>query len=245
MTDPDQPELPLSDMAMPDAPPPDAPPPDNPPPVITTSMMAVPDDRVEFERGMSYAPRTTLALFAVLIGVFLWQLASGALANQETIVGSGALEQSHVYAGEAWRLVTATLLHGSPDHLIGNLIVLFIVGMGLEHALGSRQMLAVYVAAGLAGSLLSTVMSPGPSVGASGAIFGVLAGLVVVLYRHRDRIVVRDHRVAIVLAAWAAWQIFNGLLTPYIDNMAHIGGAIGGAAAAWFTEPVLFSRERS
>ena len=76
-------------------------------------------------------------------------------------------------AGEYWRLMSATLLHGSLDHLVGNAIALFILGMVCEHAFGRGQFVVLYVASGLAGSLVSLMTSPGPSVGASGAISGV------------------------------------------------------------------------
>lgn len=232
-------------------PPPDGAPP--PPRVITPDMLADPgekaaapapaprDPRVEFERGMSYAPRVTLSLIAVNAMVFLWQVVSGGLASREAIVASGALERSQVlHHGQVWRLGTAPFLHGSVDHIVGNAIMLYVVGMALEHALGPVQMLWVYSAAGLAGSLLSTLVNPGPSVGASGAIFGVMTAVVVVLHRHRDRILVRDRRIGLVLLFWTAWSIFNGFFTPYIDNMAHIGGAIGGGLLAWWLDPVVF-----
>src|SRR5207249_3602700 len=80
----------------------------------------------------------------------------------------------------------------------------------------------------LAGSLVSLLTSPGPSVGASGAIFG-LQGAAIVLFRtHRDRLLLRDRRVGFVLLVWAIYTIVGGLLTPLIDNGAHLGGALGG-----------------
>src|SRR5439155_11436932 len=84
--------------------------------------------------------------------------------------------------GEYWRLMSATLLHGSLDHLVGNAIALFILGMVCEHAFGRGQLVVLYVASGLTGSLASLMTSPGPSVGASGAIFG-LQSAAIVLFR--------------------------------------------------------------
>jgi membrane associated rhomboid family serine protease len=130
----------------------------------------------------------------------------------------------------AWEI--ALFLHGGFDHIIGNMIVLYIVGMAAEHAFGPARMLLVYFAGGLAGSTLSLLASPGPSVGASGAVFGVLAAVVVTLYRHQKHFYVRDKRIGIVLAGWAGYQLLTGFLTPFVDNFAHLGGIIGGALAA-------------
>src|SRR5207253_160769 len=86
--------------------------------------------------------------------------------------------------------------------------------------------------------------APGPSVGASGAIVGVVAAVVVALYRHQKRFYLRDKRIGFVLLVWAAYQISTGLLSPYIDNYGHLGGFAGGATAAWLLKPSLLS-ERS
>ncbi len=207
-------------------------PPPPPPRVITADMLEEEDRRVEFERGMSYAPTATLILIGLYAAVFAWELATGALASREAIVAAGALEGTEVANGAYWRLVSATFLHGGFEHVLGNALMMYVVGMGLEHALGTTRMLWVYSAAGLGGSVLSALLTTGPSVGASGAIFGVMTGLVAVLHRHRAQIQVREHRIAVVLGLWALWQLFNGFFTPYIDNWAHLGGAIAGAALA-------------
>ena len=137
--------------------------------------------------------------------------------------------------------MSATLLHGSLDHLVGNAIALFILGMVCEHAFGRGQFVVLYVASGLAGSLVSLMTSPGPSVGASGAIFG-LQGAAIVLFRtQRDRLLLRDRRVGFVLLIWAIYTIAGGLLTPLIDNGAHVGGALGGTLVARRLHPVVLA----
>src|SRR5439155_1383823 len=102
--------------------------------------------------------------------------------------------------------------------------VLYVVAMACEHDFGFVRTAVVYFTSGLTGSLLSGALSPGPSVGASGAIFGVVAAVVVVLYRHQKRFYLRDKRIGFVLLVWAAYQISTGLLNPYIDNYGHLGG---------------------
>ena len=206
---------------------------------ITAEMLL--SRRVDFERRMQRFPPVTVAILALLVLIFAVELRVGALESREAIVAMGALARERVAAGEYWRLLTAPWLHGSVDHLVGNGIALYILGMVGEAAFGRAQLVVLYVLSGLAGSLLSVVMSAGPSVGASGAIFG-LQGAAIVLFRlHRDRLLVRDRRVGLVLIIWALYTIAGGLMEPLIDNGAHIGGALGGALIARYLHPVVLS----
>jgi rhomboid protease GluP len=214
--------------------------------LITPSMLVAPARRgsVDFERGMSLAPTLTLALIAVNVAVFIDELATGALRDRASLVAAGALARAEVTSGQVWRLVSAMFLHGGVDHLFGNMIVLYIVGMACEHALGALPMAIVYFVAGISGGVVSLVVGPGPSLGASGAIFGLAASVIVVLYRYRSHYHLRDKRIGLVLAAWAAYQVLSGLATPYIDNFAHLGGIAGGAATTLLLTPRLL-RERA
>jgi rhomboid protease GluP len=186
--------------------------------------------RIDFERGMSYFPVITLALIVMNVFIFAWQVKMGALENHHTIVAFGALSRERVLDGELWRLVSPMVLHGSVGHLFGNMAALYILGMGLEHAVGGSRTFVLYLLTGIAASIASVMTNEGPSVGASGAVFGIMGALTVFLVRHRDVYDVRDKRVAGVLAAWAGYTLLTGMLTPYIDNAAHLGGLAGGAA---------------
>ena len=217
------------------------------PPVVITDDMLVssrpapagpPDGRADFERGMSYAPPLTLVLIALNVVVFIWQEATGALESREAIIAAGALSRPEVLQGEIWRLVTAMFLHGDIDHLVGNCMALYVLGVACEHAVSSVRMLALYGAAGVAGSLASLMLSEGPSVGASGAIFGVMAAVAVILHVNEDRFYVRDKRIAVVVAAWALFTVATGLLSEYVDNAAHVGGFLGGMLVAFRLEPI-------
>ncbi len=197
--------------------------------------------RVDLERRLRPAPPVTLTLVGLLTLIFGGELTVGALASPAAIVAAGALEASAVAAGQYWRLLSATFLHGSPDHLIGNLIALYILGLLCERAFGGGQFFVLYVLSGLAGSLLSVLGNPGPSVGASGAIFMLQGAAIVLVRRHRERLLLRDRRIGVVLAVWAVYTIVTGLLTPYVDNAAHIGGALGGALVACGLHPVILA----
>ena len=83
-------------------------------------------------------------------------------------------------------------------------------------------------AAGLAGGIATGIVEPLPTVGASGAVFGLMGCLVAVLQRLRRTVQIRDGRVAVVVGLWALWQIVLGFTSPLIANFAHIGGFIAG-----------------
>jgi rhomboid protease GluP len=204
---------------------------------ITPDMLL--SRRIDFERRMRRWPPVTAAILVALIAILVVEIRVGALRSRESIIAMGALARERVAAGEYWRLLTAPWLHGGVEHLVGNGIALFILGMLCEAAFGRAQFVVLYVLSGLAGSIVSLAASAGPSVGASGAIFG-LQGAAIVLFRvHRDRLLVRDRRVGFVLLVWAIYTIVGGLMTPFIDNGAHIGGALGGAVIARQLHPVV------
>ena len=202
---------------------------------ITADMLL--GRRVDFERRMRRFPPMTVAIVIVLAVVFL--IGPDPI---EYPIEAGALLRDQVVEGEYWRLLSATVLHVTPDHLVGNAIALFILGMVCEHAFGTRQFVVLYVASALAGSLVSVLVSAGPSVGASGAIFGLQGAAIVLFYRHRRDLLVRDKRIGFVLLAWAILSVTGGLVTPYIDNGAHIGGALAGALLARVFHPVVLSQ---
>jgi rhomboid protease GluP len=204
---------------------------------ITADMLL--GRRVDFERRMRRFPPVTAAIIAVLAAFFLLEIAADALASEEAIARAGALVREAVFAGQYWRLLSATMLHGSLDHLTGNAIALFVLGMICEHAFGLRQYVILYVASALAGSVLSMATSAGPSVGASGAIFGLQGAAIVLFYRYRDELLLRNKRIGVVLLAWAIYTVVYGLMNPLIDNGAHLGGAAGGALAGYGLHPVV------
>jgi rhomboid protease GluP len=188
--------------------------------------------RVDFEDGMTYAPAATLALIAIMVVVFAWEVSTLAFSSQKNIVAAGALVRARVLDGEFWRIGSATFLHGGLDHLIGNCISLYILGMACEHAVGSRRLLTIFAAGAIGGWTLSLLNHAGPSVGASGAIFGIMGAVIVTLYRHRDFFVVRDKRIGVVIAVWAGYTLLIGVAQPMIDNWAHFGGLLAGVGAA-------------
>lgn len=196
--------------------------------------------RINFEKGMNRCPRFSIAMTLVLAAVFAAQVHYGGLLSRESIIASGALYRNGVLDGQIWRLISVMFLHGSLGHLVGNCIALYMLGMICEHAYGEGQTILLYFVSGLGASVLSVMMKPGPAVGASGAIFGLMGGAVAFLYNYKEHFFLRDRRIGFVLLAWALYQIANGLLTPYIDNSAHIGGFVMGIITGLTLSPRLF-----
>ncbi len=169
----------------------------------------------------------TKALIAANVLVFLVNLAQGSTLNQ--ISGSffekGALFiQGGLDQGEWWRLITTAFLHGSLIHLGMNMLILWIVGAPVEQAIGRGRFLALYVISGLAGSAGALLLSPDAiTVGASGAIYGVL-GAALVLER-QGSYVLGGQAFGLI----AINLIITFALSSYISVGGHVGGLIGGA----------------
>ena len=122
------------------------------------------------------------------------------------------------------------LLHAGPSHLLVNMLSLRNVGTALERAYGAQRTALVYVASGVAGNLLSCAKTPRAitSVGASGAVAGLIGALAVHLYRHSHLYGtsgLKSIRDTVLLNA------VLGATSGTVDNMAHLGGLLGGAAA--------------
>ncbi|MEM7482215.1 MAG: rhomboid family intramembrane serine protease [Acidobacteriota bacterium] len=154
-----------------------------------------------------------------------------------------------VAEGQLWRLFTSMFLHGGILHLAVNAWALYQLGALVEIWMGKGRLALVYLATGLAGSLASVLWNlfgqaePRPSVGASGAIFGLLGTLIAFLVRRRDRLRPEAKSLLLNLSFWAAINIFFGLNVDVIDNAAHMGGMITGFAIGWFLQPRRLLRE--
>jgi membrane associated rhomboid family serine protease len=141
--------------------------------------------------------------------------------------------------GEWWRLLTSTLLHGSILHLLFNMYALYWLGPQLERSLGHMRFAALYVLSALGGSVASYWFSElnTVSVGASGAIFGLITATIVIGREMRT-----DVSQLIVLLGL---NVVIGFLQPGIDWRAHFGGAVTGAAVAFiYTKGTRLNRDQ-
>lgn len=135
------------------------------------------------------------------------------------------LNPTAVRNGEVYRLLTSTFMHASILHLVFNMYALSIIGKQVETFLGKSKFLLVYLFSGLTGSLLSSAITNSYSLGASGAIFGLMGSLLYFGYHYRLYLgsVLLGQIVPVILI-----NLVIGYITPSIDNAAHIGGLVGG-----------------
>ncbi len=167
----------------------------------------------------------TRALIALNVGIYLAQLVggSGIDANRGYIFLNGALYGPLVAVGDWWRIGTAAFLHYGPIHLGMNMLALWWFGAPLEYALGRSRFLMLYCASGLAGSAGALIVSPNAvTVGASGAIFGVL-GAALVLERQGSMVFGGQALTIIVINLVFTFAVGG------ISIGGHIGGLVGGA----------------
>lgn len=176
--------------------------------------------------GLISKPYVTYGLIGLTVAIFGVQL----------LVGIGTVAEDYgmwpfgiVLYGQWWRLLTAAFLHGSILHIAFNMYVLFALGPTLERVLGHGRFVVLYVVAALGGSVASYTFSDPRtvSVGASGAIFGLMGALLVAGRRLKWDV----RQVLILLAV----NVVIGFISPDVDWRAHFGGlAVGALVAAVF-----------
>ena len=140
----------------------------------------------------------------------------------------GANYKGYVQAGEWYRLFTSIFIHASFIHILFNMYALKIFGFQLESYLGKVKFLVVFIVSGLVGSLASAVMSNAVSVGASGAIFGLLGSYIYFAYNYR---LILGNSLKTDIIPVVLINLLIGVLVPGIDIFAHLGGLVAGLFA--------------
>ncbi|MDK2867946.1 MAG: rhomboid protease GluP [Clostridiales bacterium] len=137
----------------------------------------------------------------------------------------GAKVNFLVAGGQYYRLLTSMFLHAGITHLIFNMMALYILGRDIERFFGKGKFLAIYFGAGLLGSALSYLTVDAVSVGASGAIFGLM-GANLYLYKRNPMVYKRIYGTDLLILIGI--NLLIGFVRPNIDIAGHIGGLIGG-----------------
>ena len=166
-------------------------------------------------------PYITIGIMVVLVLVYIYST----LGNDNTLVYYFGVNQFFIRNGEIYRLLTGTLIHIDILHLLCNLYALFVVGNMVEGYYGKKKYPIIYLVSAITGSLLSICMSEGFSIGASGAIFGLLGSVLYFGYHYRV------YFGSVILGRVIPIIIINlgiGFMISGIDNFAHIGGLVGG-----------------
>jgi membrane associated rhomboid family serine protease len=172
----------------------------------------------------------TWTLIAACVIVFI--------AQSATNVATGSVTQATVFytpyaVSQPWRFITALFAHANIIHIGSNMLSLFFLGPQLERVLGHWRFAALYFLAGIGGGVLVEILLPaGVTLGASGAIFGLLGAYFVIA-----------RRIGANLGQIAGLIVLNlaiGFIVPSIAWQAHIGGLLVGGLVAW-----IYGRPRS
>lgn len=175
----------------------------------------------------------TTILIAVNIAFFLISvIMSGSIGDINTgvLVTLGAKENYLISHGQFYRLLTSMFLHGGIIHLAFNMYALYSLGNLVEQIYGVKKYMIIYFVSGLFASFTSYILSPYISVGASGAIFGLMGACLVFGFKEKHRI---GKNFFMELASVVVLNVIIGLSQANIDNTAHFGGLFAGAATAF------------
>ena len=180
-------------------------------------------------------PIITIILVSVNVLIFIWLSLFGMTEDAAYMLQHGAMYLPLVVEkGEYYRMFTCIFLHFGFQHLMNNMMMLFFLGSILEEELGWWRYGVLYIISGIGGNVLSALYDLRTgyyvvSAGASGAIFGIIGALFLIIIRNRGRIGNLSGRGMLFMVACS---LYHGFTSTGIDNMAHIGGIITGFLVA-------------
>lgn len=177
----------------------------------------------------------TVALILINVLVFIAVELTGTSQNAWHVLDYGAAYTPYIVQnGEVYRLFTSMFLHLGIEHLVNNMLVLFVLGSRLEQVIGKLRFLFIYLAGGIAGNIFSLILELrnqdfSVSAGASGAVFAVMGAMIYVVIRNKGWLGDLSMRQILVMAAFS---LYFGFTSSGVDNAAHIGGMIAGFVLA-------------
>ena len=178
-------------------------------------------EHIESVFKMKY-PIVTYLLIALNVILYVVPVLTN---SYDTIINNFCVYGPLIKAGQYYRIITGAFLHGGILHLAFNCYALYVIGSQLESYLGKVRYLIIYLFSAVTASLFSMIFNSNPSIGASGAIFGLMGALVYFGYHYRVYLgnVLKSQIIPLIL-----FNLLIGALSTGIDNFAHIGGLIGG-----------------
>lgn len=174
----------------------------------------------------------TIGFVAINILLFIFSVFCGDLLYR-----AGAFSLQYLRHGrEWWRFITSMFLHADLDHLAGNMLMLYLAGELVEKYIGRRKYTILYFSSGVSGSLLYAAYeyymdSYADTIGASGAVFGIVGALFVIVLHHKGRYGdITIGRMVFMLI----YMVYMGLRVSNVNNAAHIGGLLSGIVLTEF-----------
>lgn len=202
-----------------------------------TSARPPAERQPSFVEKLRAAP-ITFALVAINAAVFLWAETHGGTTDYATLLRFGAMEPILFWAGEYWRVVTYMFMHQGWMHILMNMYVLIGWGAPLERALGKKRYLLLYALTGLGAGCASVIggilFGLHPSVGASGALFGIIGAVLALRRRQLPSFAAffADKAIRSTLLQIGLWTVIGGYALK-LDNAAHFGGFAVGFVVCW------------
>ncbi|MCL1925427.1 MAG: rhomboid family intramembrane serine protease [Defluviitaleaceae bacterium] len=176
-------------------------------------------------------PHLTLIIIALNITYFILISLNGGTGNSQNLVRFGAIHPVYIRLhGEHFRLLTATFIHSGIFHLGSNMPILYAFGKRIESLTGLSIFATIYTVSAISASLFSLFLSNTISVGASGAVSGLLGSILFLTYKLKRDIYELDQRMLIM---FTAVNVITGFSIPFIDAWAHLGGFIGGVLSTF------------
>ena len=183
--------------------------------------------RVRTMRSTTEEPTLTYILIGVNVLAGIGSLLGGGGATSSSLTQDGGLSQHFIADVEYYRLITAGFLHAGLFHLLTNMLSLWILGSIIEPAVGHWRFGLIYFVSLLCGSFGALLLSPDElTVGASGAIFGLLSAAAVVAWNRGFSLMESG------LGIWIGLNLLITFTVPNISVGGHLGGLIGGAITA-------------
>lgn len=170
----------------------------------------------------SNTPVLTIMLITINVLIFLYGLF---FDKNSMLINNFALYGPYVRGGDYYRLISSAFLHVSLFHLLVNMYSLYIIGSQIENFFGKTKYIVIYLFSAIMGSLFSMLFTRGVSIGASGAIFGLLGAMLYFGYFYRIYLgnTITSQILPVILI-----NLLIGFSSSSIDNFAHIGGLVGG-----------------
>lgn len=185
--------------------------------------------------GMKKTAYVNVLLIALNIGYFLFLEMIGSTEDSMFMIQHGAMFEPLVREREEYfRLLTSVFMHFGVNHIANNMIILFILGDNMERALGHVKYLVFYLVCGVGANIVSMMVNVMQgdvvvSVGASGAIFGVIGGLLYAVAINHGRLEDLSTRQ---LAVMILCSLYFGFTSTGVDNVAHVAGLLIGIVMA-------------
>ena len=202
--------------------------------IISHNNLYIKNEKVD----LAQRPLITMSIIAINVIMYAvtaylsFVYARGSVFDSDTrvLILLGAKVNELIAQGEYFRLITCMFLHGGLVHLGVNMYSLYAMGPTVEKIYGKAKYVVIYFVAGICSSMLSYILSPSISIGASGAIFGLLGAMLVFAIKSKGK--TGSGFIKSILSV-IFMNIFIGMTLPGIDNFGHIGGLLGGMIIAF------------